>query len=164
MKKLTMAELMSTLPQTGCVRWIGVRPGRDAPVDALEDVDARAGEGLLGDRFNSKNTKREVTLIQSEHIEALTSLLGRAPVDPALLRRNIVVEGINLLALKDKRFVLGDVVLEYTGPAEPCSKMEQALGPGGFNAMRGHGGITARIVRSGRIRVGDSVSVENSPG
>jgi MOSC domain-containing protein YiiM len=67
----------------------------------------------------------------------------------------LVVAGINLLALKDRRFRIGEAVLETTGLAHPCSRMEAALGDGGYNAMRGHGGITAAIVVSGRLAVGD---------
>lgn len=158
----SMTELMEMLPQIGTVEWIGVRSGRDLPVAVLEEVRATAGSGLEGDRFSANNTEREVTLIQSEHVQALASLLHRESVDPALLRRNILVSGINLLALKGRAFFAGDVLFEYTGPAEPCSKMEAALGEGGFNAMRGHGGITARILEPGLIRLGDSVCVLSS--
>jgi MOSC domain-containing protein YiiM len=72
-----------------------------------------------------------------------------------MLRRNIVVSGINLLALKDKQFHLGGALLEYSGACHPCSKMEAALGSGGYNAMRGHGGITARVLEVGRAAIGD---------
>ena len=65
--------------------------------------------------------------------------------------------GINLLALKNQRFRVGSAVLEYTGIADPCSAMEATFGPGGYNIVRGHGGITARILESGIIRIGDSV-------
>jgi MOSC domain-containing protein YiiM len=78
-------------------------------------------------------------------------------VSPDLVRRNLVVSGISVLALKDQRFSIGDVVLEGTGLCEPCSRMEANLGSGGYNAMRGHGGITARILAGGVLWLGDAV-------
>ncbi len=90
----------------------------------------------------------------------IAACLGHESVDPALLRRNIVVSGINLLALKDKHFHIGDTLLEFTGPCHPCSKMERMLGAGGYNAMRGHGGITARVHEAGVIRLSDTVSFQ----
>jgi MOSC domain-containing protein YiiM len=69
------------------------------------------------------------------------------------------VRGINLLALKNKTFSIGDAMFEMTGLCHPCSRMEEALGAGGYNAMRGHGGITARVLQEGLIRVGDAVQM-----
>jgi MOSC domain-containing protein YiiM len=153
----TLAELLATLPQTGRVAWVGVRPARRADVSAVEAVEAIAGQGLAGDRYGHDG-KRQVTLIQAEHLAAVAAFVGRPMLDPALLRRNIVVAGLNLLALKGRQFRAGGALLEATGSCEPCSRMEEALGPGGYNAMRGHGGITARVVAGGLIRVGDAVA------
>jgi MOSC domain-containing protein YiiM len=152
----SLARLLGTLPQTGRVAWIGVRPARRAGVTPVDAVEAVAGRGLVGDHY-AHDGKRQVTLIQAEHVAAVAALVGRAALDPALLRRNIAVAGLNLLALKERRFRIGAALLEWTGPCEPCSRMEEALGPGGYNAMRGHGGITAAIVEGGPIRVGDAV-------
>ena len=124
-------------------------------------IEARIGQGLTGDRFKARSPTREVTLIQAEHIEAVASMMGFSHLDPALLRRNLVVVGINLLALKDREFHVGHVKCHGTGLAHPCSKMEKQLGAGGYNSMRGHGGITARIITSGLIRLGDPVFVES---
>ena len=153
--------LLNSLPQTGEVLWIGLRPGHRQPVEAVEGAEAVPGNGLVGDRFRGRGeeSQRQVTLIQAEHLAAVGSFLGGAAIAPALLRRNIVVGGLNLLALKDKRFRIGEAVLEYTGQCHPCSRMEEVLGPGGYNAMRGHGGITARVVEGGLIRVGDGVGM-----
>jgi MOSC domain-containing protein YiiM len=73
------------------------------------------------------------------------------------LRRNLLISGINLLALKDRPFRIGAVLLEGTGLCHPCSRMEAVLGPGGYNAMRGHGGITARVLESGELHVDDAL-------
>ena len=73
------------------------------------------------------------------------------------MRRNVVVRGINLLALKGRRFRIGSALLEASGECHPCSRMEEILGAGGYNAMRGLGGITARVIEGATIRVGDEV-------
>ena len=124
----TLEALMNNLPQEGVVRWIGVRPAIGQPVKVFDQVEAVMGQGLEGDRFKARNTDREVTLIQQEHIRAVASMLHRDEIFPSDLRRNIVVEGINLLALKGKMFHVGAVLLKYTGLAYPCSKMEEKLG------------------------------------
>ncbi|MEO7760582.1 MAG: MOSC domain-containing protein [Casimicrobiaceae bacterium] len=124
---------------------------------------ALAEVGLQGDHYGGgAKGKRHVTLIQHEHLGVVAKLLALrdgidmpVPIDPALTRRNIVVAGINLLALKNRQFRLGDAMLEFTEPCQPCAAMEQALGRGGLNAMRGHGGICARILEGGLIRLGD---------
>ena len=81
-------------------------------------------------------------------------------IDPIGLRRNVVVSGINLLALKNARLKVGDALLEIVGPCQPCSRMEETIGPGGYAAMRGHGGMTARVITTGTISVGDVVRAE----
>jgi MOSC domain-containing protein YiiM len=78
----------------------------------------------------------------------------RQPME-ALIRRNIVVEGINLNALKNKQFNIGEAILKMTGFCFPCSRMEENLGKGGFNAMRRHGGITYRVIQEGKIGMGN---------
>lgn len=149
---------MNRFSHPGKVDWIGVRPERLVEMNVLEKVFADPDSGLVGDRFNSKrSTKRQVTLIQGEHLEVIASLLRMDSLPPELLRRNIVVRGINLLALKEKQFRIGKAIFEMTGQAYPCSRMEDNLGPGGYNAVRGHGGITARVVEGGEISLNDLV-------
>jgi MOSC domain-containing protein YiiM len=68
-----------------------------------------------------------------------------------------IQSGINLLALKDQQFQIGEVLFQGTGICAPCSRMEETLGNGGYNAVRGHGGITAKVLKVGTISIGDSV-------
>ena len=158
MEEPLMKQLLDSLPQRGSVVWISIRPERRGAVQAVEEVNVLPGKGLEGDHYRSTEaSKRQVTLIQHEHLLGVASMLGKERIDPASTRRNIVVKGINLLALKDKKFRIGEVLLETTGPCHPCSRMEENLGPGGYNAMRGHGGITARVLEGGKIRLGDAV-------
>lgn len=153
--------MIDTLPQVGRVEWIGLRPRKGADLQSVDTVRADADQGLVGDHYHGRSGKRHVTLIQAEHLHAMGGMLGREQaVDPGQTRRNIVVSGINLLAFNKRRFRIGDVILEMTGPCDPCSRMETNLGPGGYNAMRGHGGICAKVIASGNISVGDEVRLE----
>lgn len=150
-------ELMRNMPQVGKVEWVSVRPKAKDEVKELQEVEAVVGKGLVGDHYRGSSGKREVTLIQAEHLAGVAYMLKTELIDPALTRRNIMVSGINLLAFEDQQFQIGEAVFEMTGPCEPCNRMEENLGEGGYNAMRGHGGITCRIVKGGKIRVGDEV-------
>lgn len=153
----TIKELTSHFPRAGHVEWIGLRPRRREPVTSVEAVYVFEG-GLEGDHRN-KPGPRAVTLIQHEHLAAIASLCAAKALDPALLRRNIAVSGINLLALRGHRFRIGEAVLEATDICAPCSRMEEVLGKGGYNAMRGHGGITAAVITPGTVKLRDRVEV-----
>jgi len=137
---------------------------RGAPLVALPEVMLLTQRGLAGDVASAReNGKRQVSLIQAEHLPVIAALSGNAALDPGVLRRNLVVSGINLLALRSTRFRIGATLLEGTGTCDPCSKMEKALGHGGYNAMRGHGGILARVIEGGRIALGDEVDLIIAP-
>lgn len=161
----SLADLMRTLPQVGRVEEIWLRPARRAPPRRVEETHAEPGRGLDGDRYRGRSlrSKRQVTLIQSEHLPAIAALSGHDAVSAGTLRRNLVISGIPLVALKKRTFAVGGAVFEYTAPCDPCRRMEEALGPGGFNAMRGMGGICVRVLRPGVIRVGDPVRALDEP-
>lgn len=157
---LTIAQLKAILPQRGRVEWIGLSPQRRGTVRSVAAAEACVGTGLVGDHHAAGGaSKREVTLIQAEHLPVIAALSGHAVVPPEWLRRNIVVAGIPLVALKERTFRVGKVLLKTTGPCDPCSRMEEQLGAGGYNAMRGLGGITACVLTGGTIMVGDEVRV-----
>lgn len=122
-------------------------------------ADLNPEGGLAGDHYLGRsNRARQVTVMQAEHLAAIAGYLGIAPIVPDRMRRNVVVSGINLHALKGQQFWLGTALLEATGECHPCSRMEEALGPGGYNAVRRHGGITAMVIKGGRISVGDAIA------
>ena len=168
---LTLDSLRNTLPQTGRIVWLAARPARGEAMAMADSLALDTTRGIIGDRYAGRTGARHVTLIQAEHLEILAGLLtsgteptpqGPAPIDPAIVRRNVVVAGINLLALIEQTVTLGAVRLEITGRCHPCSRMEKVLGPGGYNAMRGHGGITARVLDDGIIRIGDRLTLNES--
>jgi MOSC domain-containing protein YiiM len=151
-------RLLAGPMRPGQLEWIGVRPGGKIVAEPLRSAALIAEHGIEGDRYDtSRDGPRQVTLIAAEDVAAIAAFLGLAAIAPELLRRNLVTRGINLLALKDRRFRAGAAVLEGSGECAPCSRMEEAFGPGGYNAVRGHGGITARVIESGMVHVGDPV-------
>ena len=151
----SIANLTSRHARTGRLEWIGLRPERLAEVLPVEAAELTVG-GLAGD--HARAGKRAVTLIQAEHLPVVAALAGLAEVAPETLRRNLVISGINLGALRGRELRIGDAVLRITGPCAPCSRMEAALGPGGYNAMRGHGGWCAEVVAPGRVALGCAVA------
>ncbi len=139
-------------PQVGRVEAILVRPQKRGDVQLTDSW-------TLGDAsvdHGAERDKRQVTLIQAEHIDVIGKLLGRA-VPWTDFRRNVLVSGLNLDACLRGEFSVGDVVLRGTMRADPCNRMETNLGPGAYLAMLGHGGICAAVVQTGTIRVGDVV-------
>lgn len=155
-----LSALLNAPVRPGVVTWIGLRPKRHADMAVVTSARLDPSEGLVGDHYRSATRgARHLTIIQEEDLASIASYLGRDRVPPDLLRRNVVTRGVNLLALKDKRFRLGEAVLEMTGECHPCSRMEETFGAGGYNAVRGHGGITARVLQPGEVRLGDSLIV-----
>lgn len=152
-----MSELQAMMARwaaAGRVAWIGVRPARRTAMQAVTRVWI-SDAGLEGDR--ARAGKRSVTMIQGEHLAAIASFLGRANVSPVDLRRNIVVEGLNLSSLKVRDVQVGGAVLRITTICAPCSRMEETFGPGGYAAVRGHGGWCAHVVQAGEVAIGDAV-------
>jgi MOSC domain-containing protein YiiM len=152
-----LQRLFDAPVRPGRLVWIGLRTRRRGPVREVMQAELSPEQGLVGDRYDGKTGRRQVTLIAQEDLAAIAGFLGRETIPPALLRRNLVTEGINLLALKARRLAIGEAVLEITDECHPCSRMEEALGDGGYNAMRGRGGLTARVLRGGEIGLGEPI-------
>jgi MOSC domain-containing protein YiiM len=165
-----LRDLSDRFSTEGRIEAIVLRPARQEPAIFVERVEALPGYGLIGDRRSTQmreteqSRKREITLIQAEHIPLIAHWSNLEQLSPLQLRRNLVVSGINLLAMRspfpniDLHWQIGDQVqFEVTGPCDPCSRMEKDLGYGVYNAMRGHGGMTARLLVGGEIRVGDPI-------
>lgn len=161
----SLQRLLDAPLRSGRLTWVGLRTARRGPVNVVHEAQASPAHGLLGDRYGGRSGgKRQVTLIAGEDLKAVAAFLGRdAPMlAPELVRRNLVTEGLNLQALKGRHLFIGAdpataTVLEVTGECHPCSRMEEVLGIGGYNALRGRGGLTARVLRAGTIRVGDRI-------
>ena len=151
-------KLCRELPPT-TLTWIGVRPGRKVEMVALKRAQLLCGRGIEGDHRCDKTpgSARQVTLISQEFIDQVARHLGVNTIDPAQLRRNLVVSGLNLNVLRHQTFKIGSVLFEATASCHPCARMETTLGKGGLAAMLGYGGLCAKILSDGEIAVGDSL-------
>jgi MOSC domain-containing protein YiiM len=147
----------------GTLEWIGLRTVRRGAIAEPARVLAIAERGLEGDHRVAKTpgSGRQVTIISREFIGQIARFTGRNDIAPGLLRRNLVVSGVNLNALRHQRFSIGEALFEATALCHPCSRMEAALGKGGVAAMIGHGGLCARILVTGYISVGDLLEVRH---
>jgi MOSC domain-containing protein YiiM len=145
-----ISELLEAAPQSGRVLDLALRDERKAPMYRVSAFD------LSQSPYGFRTAKRAVTLIQAEHHGTIQAVLG-SEFAWELMRRNVLVKGINLLSLLHRDFRIGEVVLHGTRLCDPCARMETLLGPGGYAAMVGLGGLCASIVETGTIRVGDEL-------
>ncbi len=150
-----LKALIAGYAQAGQVTWIGIRPARRLDMACVPEIEV-GEDGLKGD--HARPGKRAVTLIQAEHLPVIGAMMGQGPVAPEMLRRNLLVSGINLAALKGRQVRIGNVVVSIDVICAPCSRMEETLGKGGYSAVRGHGGWCASVLQPGLIRVGDAVA------
>jgi MOSC domain-containing protein YiiM len=129
------------------------------------EIGAVAGSGLEGDRyfgdagnFGDGTRKSQITLIESEAIEALIRDYD-IPFEPGESRRNVVTRGIALNHLVNRKFKVGGAVCEGVRLCEPCTYLEGLTRKGVRKGLIHRGGLRAQIVESGSIRVGDSIGV-----
>ena len=135
--------------------------GLPVPVEAVRAV---AGQGLEGDRYflrtgtysKKHDESREVTFIESEALEALQRDYG-LELSAAESRRNILTGGAALNHLVGRRFRAGEAVLEGVRLCEPCGHLEQLTGRSVRAGLVHRGGLRARVIGDGQIRVGDTL-------
>lgn len=146
---------------SGQLEWIGLRPAHKQAMLVVDQVNAIAGLGLEGDHRCEKTpgSARQVTLISRDYIQQLSEKINLKTIHPALLRRNLVVSGMNMDLLRFQQLKIGEVILETSALCHPCSRMDHALGKGIKEAMMGLGGLCAKVLHSGIVRVGDKVEL-----
>jgi MOSC domain-containing protein YiiM len=144
----------------GRITHLFIAPERGVPMKRKRAVEAIADTGLAGDRYvdarNRGGPDNQVTLIELENIQEFTAMTGLA-LAPDMPRRNIVTEGVRLNGLCGKRFAVGAAVFEGVELCEPCRVFAQRTHREVLPFFKARGGLRARIVTGGRIRVGDPV-------
>lgn len=123
---------------------------------SVDSVECLAGRGLKGDRFLDyrDDFKGQVTFFDVRVAEAIERLLGLKDFELSQLRRNAIVSGIDLNELIGKRFEIDGVEFLGTEECSPCYWMNQALGPGAEDLLKGRGGLRCRILSSGTLNLG----------
>lgn len=144
------------------VKRIFVAEARGKPMKSMASVEAVTGQGLVGDRYFNKGIRRgpdyQVSLIEAEAIGEFTKELGFRMTED-MPRRNLVTADVRLNELLGKRFFVGPVLLEGLELCEPCSLFAKRTYPQVVSFFKGRGGLRARIVQGGTIRIGDAVAV-----
>jgi MOSC domain-containing protein YiiM len=142
------------------------RPGTAVPPqdgDRRERLEVRAGHGIVGDRYAGRPAHRDaqVTVLAAEAVEALAAELGTGRLDPLLARRNVVLRGAEVEALRGQDFSLdcgeGVVLLRGGRPANPCGWLDTVLAPGAHRGLRGRAGIRCAALSDGVLRLGPAV-------
>lgn len=133
----------------------GQSAGEHPAID-VRAVKCRAGFGLEGDRFYGYRPgyKGQVTFFAWETLLAAREKFGSPALSPAVFRRNVVVEGLDLNGMLERRFTLGGVEFEGTGEARPCHWMNAAVAPGAEDWLMGRGGLRAKVLSDGALAVG----------
>lgn len=134
-------------------------PGGHATHD-VERVRVHAGLGIEGDRYFAvaAHYNAQITFIDADVLEDVRTCLELEALDPIHTRRNIVMRGVPLLQLIGQEFTLdfGDEQVDFSGASHcaPCAWMNAMYGEGARDALRGRGGLRARILTDGEIRRG----------
>ncbi len=150
----------------GVVEEIYVTAKGSARMERVEEVRTIEGCGIEGDRYcegtgfwTRFGDVCQVTLIEGEDLDHIEAELG-IRVKNGEHRRNIITRGIRLGDLRRKRFRVGKAILEYDRSRPPCRHVQDLSEAGMTRALKGRGGICARVVRGGSIRAGDTIEVE----
>jgi MOSC domain-containing protein YiiM len=136
-----------------------------APVERVEVVEALKGCGLKGARYCSGTghwsrfgRDCEVTFVEAEDLDRIGLETG-LQVKNGEHRRNIVTRGVSLKDLRRTRFRIGEAVFGHGKPCSVCRHIERLTEPGMTQALRGRGGMCARVLEGGRVRSGDVIVV-----
>ncbi len=150
----------------GVVEGIFVTGEGSAKMERVEEVTTVEGCGIAGDRYcegtgfwTRYGDVCQVTLIEAEDLDYIEGELG-IRVKDGQHRRNIITRGIRLGDLRRKRFRVGEALLEFDRSRPPCRHVQDLSEPGMTRALKGRGGICARVIRAGRIRAQDAIEIE----
>jgi hypothetical protein len=131
------------------------QPAGENPTVEVAEIECVAGQGIKGDRFFGfkENYKGQITFFSAEVFEDVCQKLGVTGKSPGLTRRNVITVGVDLNALIGQKFTLQGVEFEGVCECSPCHWMDDAIAPGAEAALQGCGGLRAKILTDGKLRV-----------
>ena len=135
------------------------RPPDEFPLVETREIECIAGHGIRGDRFFDfrDDYEGQVTFFAREIFDELSQAFGLTNKSPGVLRRNIIVSGVELIDLIGTDFELQGVQFHGTAHCQPCAWMDVAFAPGAKKFLAsGKGGLRAQILTDGKISVGDA--------
>lgn len=120
-----------------------------------DELSCVAGRGIEGDRFfdYKENYKGQITFFSSEVFAEICRQLGVPGKSPGVTRRNVITEGVDLNSLVDAEFEVQGVRFAGIAECSPCYWMDSAIAPGAEKLLQGRGGLRARILTDGSLRV-----------
>ncbi|MGE9291795.1 MAG: MOSC domain-containing protein [Puniceicoccales bacterium] len=134
------------------------KPAGEHPILPVEEVECVAGRGIRGDRFfdYKPDYKGQITFFAWENLERMWNELdlSEADRDASATRRNVITEGVDLNALIGKEFTLQGIPFLGTEECRPCYWMDGAIHEGAEDWMKGRGGLRAKILGDGWLRLG----------
>lgn len=143
---------------------IFISPAAAQPLLRVPQVECVSGSGLRGDRYADgrghwiKTDGCEVTLVSQQEL-LLASRRSSVALADGQHRRNLVIDGIPLAALRNRTLRIGDVTFAYHRLRPPCAYLDRVQRAGTARALRRAGGVGLRVLSDGVIRVGDPVEV-----
>lgn len=131
------------------------QPSGISPTVECAEVECVAGKGIKGDRYFGwkDDYKGQITFFAEETWERLCQQMEVTDKDPGVFRRNVITRGVDLNTLIGKEFEIQGVRFLGTQEAAPCYWMNEAFGPGAEAALKGYGGLRAKILTDGTLRV-----------
>jgi MOSC domain-containing protein YiiM len=134
------------------------QPPGDFPLVEVPNVECVAGHGLRGDRYFDfrEDYKGQVTFFSAEVFEKLCAHFRIKDKPPGVLRRNVIVSGVDLLSLIGREFEIQGVRFRGTQHCAPCEWMNVAFAPGAEQFLKDNAGLRAKILTDGTITVGDA--------
>jgi MOSC domain-containing protein YiiM len=134
------------------------QPAGSNPVLEVQQIECVADRGVRGDRFfdYKESYKGQITFFAWETFRELCNALNIENKAPGNLRRNVITHGVALNSLIDREFEIQGIRFQGVCECSPCYWMDQALAPGAEAFLKGRGGLRARILSSGFLRVDEA--------